>query len=193
MALAPLLMTSIAPSAPSGGSDLLSNWTTSIGCPSPRPAALMWSTASLAPAMVSASIGWNHPLNDITRPKTGLSAAAAADAAMSARPRPMRPCIRVFITPILRRDSLVEPEQAPSPSVAFPDRSKRPFPAEFNREAQSSRFAAHAHSIDLRRYVPIEPAGINFGQGDGVDQEPCVAVLRRSKYVLAAALLDHEA
>ena len=31
MAFAPLLMTSIAPSAPSGGSDLLSNWTISIG------------------------------------------------------------------------------------------------------------------------------------------------------------------
>jgi hypothetical protein len=30
---------------------------------------LMSSTASLAPAMVSASIGWNQPLNDITRPK----------------------------------------------------------------------------------------------------------------------------
>src|SRR5579871_6056639 len=70
-------MTSTAPSAPSGGSDLLSNWTSSTGWPRTPPAALTSSTASLAPAMVSASIGWNQPLNDITRPNTGLSAASA--------------------------------------------------------------------------------------------------------------------
>src|SRR5580700_5303156 len=157
----------------------------------------MSSTASLAPAMVSASIGWNHPLNDITRPKTGLSAAAAPDAATSARPRPMRPCIRVFIAPILRRNSGaslgVSPSLAPSSPIAHPDRSKRSFQADFNREAQSSRFATHTHSIDLRRHVPIEPAGIDFGQRDGVDEEPGVAALGRGKDVLAAALLDHQA
>ena len=77
MALAPLPMTSTAPSAPSGGSDLLSNSTTSIGWPSTPPAALISSTASLAPAIVSASIGWNQPLKDMTSPNTGFSAAAA--------------------------------------------------------------------------------------------------------------------
>ena len=74
MALAPLPITSMAPSAPSGGSDLLSNSTTSMGWPSTPPAALISSTASLAPAMVSASIGANQPLNDMTSPNTGLSA-----------------------------------------------------------------------------------------------------------------------
>src|SRR5262249_52106937 len=75
MALAPLPITSTAPSAPSGGSDLLSNSTTSIGWPSTPPAALISPTASFAPAIVSASIGANQPLDDITNPKTGLSAA----------------------------------------------------------------------------------------------------------------------
>ena len=44
-----------------------------------RPAALISSTASFAPAIVSASIGWNQPLNDITSPKIGLSCACAPD------------------------------------------------------------------------------------------------------------------
>src|SRR3984957_15005657 len=75
MALAPLPMTSTAPSAPSGGSDLLSNSTTSIGCPSPPPAGVAGGGGGVAPAMVSASPGANQPLNDITKPNTGLSAA----------------------------------------------------------------------------------------------------------------------
>ena len=83
IALAPLSITSIALSAPSGGSDLLSNSTISIGWPSTPPAALMSSTASFAPAIVSASIGWNQPLKDMTRPNTGLSAACADGTAAS--------------------------------------------------------------------------------------------------------------
>jgi ureidoacrylate peracid hydrolase len=76
-ASAPFPISSSAPSALSGGSDLVSNATSSICRPSTPPWALISSTAILAPAIVSASIGANQALNGITRPKTGLSSAAA--------------------------------------------------------------------------------------------------------------------
>src|ERR1700678_1922566 len=77
--------------------------------------------------------------------------------------------------------------------IAHLDRSKRSFQAEINREAQSYRVATRAHSVDLRRHVAIEPAEVDFGQRDGVDEEACVAALGRGEDVLAAALLDHQA
>jgi hypothetical protein len=43
-------------------------------------------------------MGWNHPLNDMTRPKTGLSAAVAAGTVVSAKPMLSSPCINIFIT-----------------------------------------------------------------------------------------------
>jgi hypothetical protein len=55
------------------------------------------------------------------------------------------------------------------------------------------RLATCAYSIRLWRHVPVEPAGVDFGQRDGVDQEPCVAALGRGEDILAAALLDHQA
>src|SRR5271155_2706191 len=97
MALAPLPITSTAPSAPSGGSDLLSNSTTSIGWPRTPPAALISATASLAPAMVSASIGANQPLNDITKPKTGLSALHAVVVAKAAITQAANAAIPAFL------------------------------------------------------------------------------------------------
>jgi hypothetical protein len=55
------------------------------------------------------------------------------------------------------------------------------------------RLSTRAYSIDLWRHVAIEPAGVDFGQRDGVDQEPCIAALGRGEDVLAAALLDNQA
>lgn len=80
IALAPFSITSSAPSAPSGGSDLLSNLTISICWPSTPPAALISLTASIAPLTVEASIGWNHPLNGMTKPILTVSAAWAVTA-----------------------------------------------------------------------------------------------------------------